>query len=166
MTDLKKLYSGLTDAERAGLVFSYQSKNDDLEVARIQSTMPEQTFVGLPMAFRRCFGGLRDAAMFYALEYWRLVAHCQALAAGAVAILHASNDIEQGQHIIDQFKTMESRLLSLDAALDEFCRERGLDAGALRTMAGDRFYQCTHDDLVPDEDFQNALRGFFNNLLT
>lgn len=165
MTDLKKLYSGLTDAERAGLVFSYQSKNDDLEVARIQSTMPEQTFVGLPMAFRRCFGGLRDAAMFYALEYWRLVAHCQALAAGAVAILHASNDIEQGQHIIDQFKTMESRLLSLDAALDEFCRERGLDAGAMRHLAGHQFYQCAHSDLVPDAEYQVEQKEFFENLI-
>ena len=36
---MTKLYAGLTDTERAVLAFNYRAKHNDLETARIQSTM-------------------------------------------------------------------------------------------------------------------------------
>ena len=85
---LTKLYAGLTDTERAVIAFTYRAGHNDLEVARIESAMTEQTFIGLPYGYRRMTGNLQSLALLYCIEHWRRVALCFTMLAGTMALIH------------------------------------------------------------------------------
>ena len=88
---LIKLYAGLNDKERAVLAFTYRAGHNDLEVARIESAMAEQSFIGLPYGYRRMTSKLQGLALLYGVEHWRRVALCLTMQAGIMALIHVED---------------------------------------------------------------------------
>ena len=162
---ITKLYTGLTDKERAALAFTYRAQHNAIEQGRIEAVMPMQYFTGLPLEYRSWTYNLQSLAMLYAIEYWRHVARAQATMGGASATLHQTDDPAQWQPMIKHFEEAEVKLLSLEAAFDDVCVEHGLDTGAMRYMAGNQFYQVAHPDLIPDAEFMAEIRETFVSLL-
>lgn len=165
MTDsLIKLYAGLTDTERGKMAYAYLLQGNDLERKRIESTMPEQPFVGLPMAYRRMHVDLTNLTLNYAVAYWQQVALCQAFMSGLMTRLH-DDDPEAYKPLLTRFKAAEAVLLAIEQAFDSVCAEHGLDRDLMRGMAGKRFYECASSDLEPDDAYLVGYREIFASTL-
>lgn len=165
MTDpLIKLYEGLTDQERGKMAYTYLAQGNELEQKRIASVMPEQHFVGLPDGYRRMFINLNNLTMMYSIAYWQQVAQCLAMAAGTMEKLH-DNDPEAYKPMVKRFDADEAALLAIEQAFDDVCLEHGLDAGVMRFMAGNQFYQATMPDLKPDDVCLAGYREIFASTL-
>lgn len=165
MTDpLIKLYAGLTDTERGKIAYAYLLQGNDLERKRIESTMPEQYFVGLPMAYRRMHVDLTNLTLIYAVAYWQQVALCQAYMSGVMALLK-DDDPEAYQPLVTCLKAAEAVLLAIEQAFDSVCAEHGLDRDLMRGMAGKRFYECASSDLQPDDASMVGYREIFASAL-
>jgi hypothetical protein len=151
MTDpLIKLYAGLTDQERGKMAYTYLIQGNDLEMQRIVSAMPNQNFIGLPDGYRRMVVDLSNLTMIYAIAYWQQVARCVTMMAGTMGQLQ-DEDPEAYKPMIECFKAEEAALMSIEQAFDDVCLEHGLDAGAMRTMAGKQFYTIATPDLKTDD---------------
>ena len=163
-----KVYSNLTDRERAVLYFEYLMRGDDgdLERKRISGTMPMQNFTGLPFDFRKHSYNLNGLAMTYAISYWQHVALAQAMMGGAASTLRQSDDPAEWKPMIRHFEAAEARLLSLELAFDDVCAANGLDPDTMRALVGDRFYQLATPDLKPVAGYQAGVREIFAGMLT
>ena len=167
MTDpLIKLYAGLTDRERAVMSFRYltQGDNGDLERKRIESVMPEQYFVGLPLEFRRTEYNLQGLAQLYAVTYWKQVSLCQAFLAGTMALIHDDDEVEY-KPMMQRFEAAEAALMAIEQAFDDVCLEHGLDKDVMRFMAGTQFYNLAMPDLKPDDVCLKGYREIFASTL-
>lgn len=160
---ITKMYAGLTNKERAALAFDYLMRADDVECKRIEAAMPEQYCIGAPLEYRRMLLGLTQISALYALEYWRNVAGANICLAGYLSLGHKVlpetghlTDTELLQHadyqrwraIFKMFEQHEVMLLSIEAAIDELCAERGINPAAIRKLAGERHY--TFIGIPPD----------------
>ncbi len=161
---ITKLYIGLTDKERAALAFNYAMQHNEVELCRIRSAMPMQHFTGLPSEYRQGLYNLQNLAMLYAIEYWRLVAHIQTEAAGAMVKLQ-SNDPDEWRPIVQQHKKREAELSSLEMAFENICQEHGLDLCTMRFMAGRQYYQVANPDLAQDADYLAGMREIFAGVM-
>lgn len=165
MTDqLIKLYAGLTDAERGKMAYAYLLHGNDLERKRIESTLPEQYFIGLPWGYRRVQTDLTHLTLLYAVAYWRQVSQCQAFMASAMALLH-DDDPEAHLPMVERLKAAEAVLLAIDHAFDDVCSEHGLDRDLMRGMAGKRFYTVATPDLQPDDACLSGYREVFSSMM-
>jgi hypothetical protein len=165
MTDpLIKLYAGLTDTERGKMAYAYLLQGNELELMRIESTMPEQYFVGLPMAYRRMHVDLTNLTLIYAVADWQQGALCQALMSAVMALLQ-DDDPEAYKPLAMRFKAAEAVLLAIEQAFDSVCAEHGLNCDLMRGMAGKRFYECASSDLQPDDDSMVGYREIFASAL-
>ena len=167
MTDpLIKLYAGLTDRERAVMSFRYltQGDNGDLERKRIESVMPEQYFVGLPLEFRRTEYNLHGLAHLYAIVYWKQVARCLGLMAGVHAMF-SDPDPKAYLPIKKRFEAAEAALLAIEQAFDDTCLEHGLDKDVMRFMAGTRFYTVSVPGMKPDDVCLKGYREIFASIM-
>ena len=160
---LTKLYAGLTDKEKAVIAFTYRAQRNDLETARIESAMAEQSFIGLPYGYRRMTGNLQDLALVYATEYWRHVALCQAMMAGTMALIR-DDDPEAYKPVAQRFKAAESALLAIEQAFDDVCLEHGLDQATMRTISGERFYEIAND-VKPNDVCLAGYRDIFAKVM-
>lgn len=161
---ITKMYQGLTDTERGKLAYHYLIERNDLERARIESTMTEQHFIGLPASYRRTLMDLVGLSMFYAVVYWNQVAICQAHLAATAALLRQEDDAA----CIASFKNFESAegaLLAIEHAFDEVCEEHGLNLTSMRFVAGNGFYQVATPNLECDQGHKQAMRELFANEL-
>ncbi len=162
---ITKLYTALTDKERATLAFTYRTQHNAIEQGRIEAAMPMQNFVGLPLEYRSWAYNLQNLSLLYAIEYWRQVSLAQAMMGGVTATLHQTDDPSEWKPMISHFEAAEARLLSLELAFDAVCMEHGLDSDTMRGMAGNQFYQVVHHDLTPDADFMAGVRASFSELM-
>ena len=161
MTDpLIKLYAGLTDTERGKMAYAYLLRGNDLEHKRIESTMPEQHFIGLPTAYRRMHVALTNLMMSYAVAYWQQVAQCQVFMSAIMALMHDA-DPEAYKPLMERFKAAEAALLGIERAFDEVCAEHGLECTLMRGMAGKRFYTVATSDLEPNAECLTGYREIF-----
>ena len=161
---LTKLYAGLTDEERAVLAFTYRAGHNDLEVARIESAMIDQTFSGAPYEYRRMTAGMYDMALLYAVEYWKQVALCLTMQAGTMALIH-DPDPEAYLPLRKAFETAEGVLLAVEQAFADVCLEHRLDIAAMQFVSGKRFYEIATPDLKPDDACVAGYREVFEGAL-
>lgn len=162
---ITKLYTDLTDAERAALSFNYMMQNNVTERRRIESAMPMQNFTNFPLEYRRAFDGIAMVAALYAVEYWRDVSMANMFLADVCAI--SPRTIQSAGHLadeeilqnaeylnwratVDSLEGCEIALASLEAAIDKLCAERGICPVAIRKMAGDRTYKQMQPDIKPN----------------
>ena len=159
---LTKLYAGLTDKERGKLAFTYRTQHNDLETARIESAMSQQYFTGLPLEYRRMTASLQNLALMYSVAYWQQVALCLCYFSGVQALIH-DDDPEACKPMMERLKSAEESLMALEQAFEDVCLEHGLDAGAMRYMAGRQFYTIATPDLEPDDTCLAGYREIFED---
>lgn len=161
---ISKIYAGLTDKERAVLAFTYTMKHDEVELARIASSMQKQHFTGLPMEYRGMIYKQMKMAMMYAIVYWQTVARIQTSCAGALVKLQ-TDDTDAWQLMFEQLVKHEAELLSIEIAFDETCADHGLDPKTMRYMAGNQFYKVSALSLPPDGAYLEDMREMFAGMM-
>ena len=135
---LERLYQGLTPKETATLVFTHLSRGNAAEADRIRDLVPMKVYRLPDPEHVDHFERLRRATLYYAMECWRYQARCYA----ATAVMfnayhsHAAEDEERGQVCFEAWQVWETRLLSLDCALEAVCAKHGVDVADVRRMIG------------------------------
>jgi len=180
---ITKLYAGLTDKERAALTFDYLMQGNELECNRIQASMPEQYYIGLPLEYRRSLDSLTMIASLYAIEYWRSVALAYMFRVGHRAVFSylmekyttnsqrvQSPEWQESENLLKLFQRYEVMVLSIEKAVDELCADHGINQAAIRKMAGERNYEVIgtppdQPDLEPDASIVADLRRGWEGLL-
>ncbi len=135
---LERLYEGLTPKETATLVYTHLSRGNVAEADRIRDLVPMKVYRLPDPDHTDHFERLRRATLYYGMERWRYQAHCYA-ASGVMLHGYSSSeqeDQERGQECFEAWQVWETRLLSLDAALEAVCGKHGVDIADVRRMAG------------------------------
>jgi hypothetical protein len=135
---LERLYEGLAPRETATLVFSHLSRGNVAEADRIRDLVPIKCYRMPDAEHTDWFERLRRFTLYYAMERWRYQAHCFAASGIVVHFYQSENeqDQERSQQCFDAWQVWETRLLSLDAALEAVCALHGVDIADVRRMAG------------------------------
>ncbi len=135
---LERLYEGLSPKETATLVFSHLSRGNVAEADRIRDLVPMKVYRLPDPEHVDHFERLRRATLYFAMEHWRYHARCLAASGFVVQCYRSQNpEIEERvQACFDAWTLWETRLLSLDAALDAICNKHGVDVADVRRMAG------------------------------
>jgi hypothetical protein len=135
---LERLYAELSPKETAVLVFSHLSQGNVAEVDRIRDLVPLKVYRLPDPDHTDHFERLRRATLYYAMERWRYQAHCFAASGIVVHFYQSENeqDQERSQQCFEAWQVWETRLLSLDAALEAVCALHCVDIADLRRMAG------------------------------
>ena len=134
----ERLYEGLTAKETATLVYSHLSRGNGAEADRIRDLVPMKVYRLPDPEHVDHFERLRRATLYYAMERWRYQAHCFA-ASGAMnhyCDSDSAENQERGQLCFEAWQTWETRLVSLDAALEAVCAKHGVDIADMQRMAG------------------------------
>lgn len=134
MQNLTKIYSNLTDKEKASLAFSYVTQGDIAEHARIVSTVPKQSFTGLALEFRHWTENIEVLALLWAVEHWRTYS-ILLTARGGIA---TARDLctPEFQQLIEHEADLSRRLIALDRVLADLCEEHRIDEASIRRFAG------------------------------
>jgi hypothetical protein len=135
---LERLYEGLTPKETATLVYSHLSRGNVAEADRIRDLVPMKVYRLPDPEHVDHFERLRRATLHYGMQRWRYQAHCFAASGIMLDCYHSceEEDEERGQECFDAWQIWETRLLSLDAALEAVCTKHGVDIADVRRMAG------------------------------
>ena len=135
---IERLYAGLTAKETAVLVYSHLSRGNVAEADRIRDLVPMKTYRLPDPDHTDHFERLRRATLYYAMERWRYQAHCFAACGVMLHGYHSreQEDQERGQECFEAWQIWETRLLSIDAALEAVCSNHGVDIADVRRMAG------------------------------
>lgn len=135
---LERLYEGLSPKETATLVYSHLSRGNVAEADRIRDLVPMKVFRLIDPEHTDHFERLRRATLYFAMERWRYQAHCSAASGIVVHFYKSENeqDQERSQQCFAAWRVWETRLLSLDAALEAVCAKHGVDIADVRRMAG------------------------------
>jgi hypothetical protein len=135
---IERLYTELSAKETAVLVYTNLSRGNVTEADRIRDLVPMKTYRLPDPNHTDHFERLRRATLYYAMERWRYQAHCFA-ASGIVIHFYQSEDEQDQEHsqqCFEAWRLWETRLLSLDAALEAVCSKHGVDIADVRRMAG------------------------------
>jgi hypothetical protein len=135
---IERLYAGLTAKETATLVFSHLSRGNVAEADRIRDLIPWKVYRLIDPEHTDHFERLRRATLYYAMERWRYQAHCYAASGVLLHCYHSRDeeDEERGQECFEAWQIWETRLLSIDAAVEAVCNKHGVDVEDVRRMAG------------------------------
>ena len=135
---LERLYGKMTARETATLVFSHLSRGNTAEADRIRDLVPLKVYRLPDPEHTDHFERLRRVTLLYGMDRWCYEAHCFAATGFLVHYYYSqrSEDDERAQACLDGWQLWETRLLSLDAALEAACRNHGVDAADVRRMAG------------------------------
>lgn len=133
---LERLYQELSPKETATLAFSHLARGNRAEADRIRDLVPMKVFRLIDPEHVDHFERLRRATLYYGMERWRYEAHCYA-ASGFVIHCYRSQDTEVEEQVLTCFEAWqvwETRLASLDAALESVCSKHGMDVADVRRM--------------------------------
>jgi hypothetical protein len=101
------------------------------------------------------------------MERWRYEARCHAAIAVVIHFYQSEDeqDQERSQQCFEAWQVWETRLLSLDAALEAVCSKHGVDVTDVRRMAGiDGPYQVLGLGEM-DPELVAEMTKTFNNVL-
>jgi len=159
-----KLYSTLTNAERAALVFSNACRRDGAEIDRIVSSIPIKRYEMPDIEYTLREEGINFMSMFYGILYWRL--YCGVVAGIGVIYYDESDERcteEAKEEAFRIVKEKEGAMLGLDGAMLALCAELHLNPDDVRLFTGAKPV-VTVFNKEPDEQYQafayDALRMF------
>jgi hypothetical protein len=162
---IERLYTELSAKETAVLVYTHLSRGNVAEADRIRDLVPMKTYRLPDPDHTDHFERLRRATLYYAMERWRYQAHCFA-ASGIVVHFYQSEDEqdqERSQQCFEAWQVWETRLLSLDVALEAVCTKHGVDIADVRRMAGvEGPYQVLGLGIVDPELVAEMTQSFDN----
>ena len=150
---IAKMYDKLTTKQQAALAFNHLMTGNQIETERVISAVPTKSYRCKDLDFQDQFESYRVMALLWAVEYWQLYA--QQLEALVRLNLHTRRkDWIKADQAHEQLEHIGSCLSAIDRALQSVCEAQGLDAGAVKLMAGCRPSMA----FAPDLAYQSEVR--------
>lgn len=162
---ITKLYNGLTNKERAALFFQYATFGNEIETARVLSSVPRQTYSMTDLEFIMWSDGFNLLANMFAQEHW-IARHGLVAAVLRLKIASAKNDAwEEEDAAIEELHNWSRMLLSLDAALLAVADKHGLDVNCVYNRASTKPYKPTKNDMTADVEIVEIWTDTFNVIM-
>ena len=150
---IAKMYDKLTTKQQAALAFNHLMTGNQIETERVISAVQTKSYRCKDLDFQDQFESYRVMALLWAVEYWQLYA--QQLEALVRLNLHTRRkDWIKADQAHEQLEHIGSYLSAIDRALQSVCEAQGLDAGAVKLMAGCRPSMA----FAPDLAYQSEVR--------
>lgn len=150
---IAKMYDKLTTKQQAALAFNHLMTGNQIETERVISAVQTKSYRCKDLDFQDQFESYRVMALLWAVEYWQLYA--QQLEALVRLNLHTRRkDWIKADQAHEQLEHIGSCLSAIDRALQSVCEAQGLDAGAVKLMAGCRPSMA----FAPDLAYQSEVR--------
>jgi hypothetical protein len=123
----------------ATLVFYHLSAGNVVEADRISDLVPMKVYRLPDPEHTDHFERLRRLTLYFGLEHWRYQSCCHAAEGAMIHFYHAVNISEADDDIagecLEAWQMWESRLLSLDAAIETVCSKHNVDVATVRHQA-------------------------------
>lgn len=163
MTDtITKLYSGMTNKERAALAFRYLTDVNELELERVSGAVPFKTYRCRDLEYQDRLDGLFNMAALYSIEYWRIYSRSlEALVASHVM----ANDSVKEQQMLEVQGIWQSRLMALNCAMLAVCTEHGIEPDSVRQLAEVETFVPMSGSVKPDTNYRMDMQENFGRLL-
>ena len=146
---IAKMYDKLTTTQQAALAFNHLITGNQIETERVISAVQIKSYRCKDLDFQDQFESYRVMALLWALEYWQLYA--QQLEALVRLNLHTRRkDWIKADQAHEQLEHIGSYLSAIDRALQSVCEAQGVDARAVRLMAGYR----PSMEFAPDQAYE------------
>ena len=134
---IAKMYDKLTTKQQAALAFNHLMTGNQIETERVISAVQMKSYRCKDLDFQDQFESYRVMALLWSVEYWQLYA--QQLEALVRLNLHTRRkDWIKADQAHEQLEHIGSCLSAIDRALQSVCKAQGIDADAVRVMAGSR----------------------------
>jgi len=151
---ITKMYDHLTNKERAMLAFRYMTEMNEVELDRIEATVPRHTYQCLDLDYQSWLGLLFHFASAWAIDYWQTYVKKVAATAVALDLSRRGGELEQVEASFEKLGEWEAQLVALDRALEAVCAEHGFDADSVRRWAGVGTFAPPHGNTEPDARLQ------------
>ena len=162
---ITKGYEAITNKQRAVLYFKYVTDENELEAARLLSSVPRQTYTMTDLEFIKWEDGLSRMASVFAQEHW-IARHGLMLAVLRMKIASAKKEAwEEWDATIEDAQYWSKLLLSLDAALLAAADKHGLDVQCVYHRARTKPYKPTRDGIIADAEIVEVWTETFNVIL-
>ncbi len=144
---IAKMYDKLTTKQQAALAFNHLISGNQIETERVIDAVPMQNYRCKDLEFQDQFESYKTMALLWSLEYWQLYAQqMEALVQLNVHTRH--RDWIKADQAHEQLVHIGSCLSAIDRALQGVCEAQGLDAEAIREMAGCKTNRAT----IPNDE--------------
>ena len=169
-------YKGLNADQLAALAFHYLADENELEFKRVASAVPSQDYhYRCPdETYQAKLDGLTRLAAHWSTEYWRLRCRKSEILGAALVALRRIGDKkgddliaaeERADDLLYAHEQAEIALLSLDAALDAVCQDKGVDPSDMRKRTGAMPFISKRQHIAPDAELRAAMETAFFKLL-
>lgn len=162
---ITKGYESISNKQRAVLYFKYVTDENELEAARLLSSVPIQRYTMSDLEFIKWEDGLSRMASVFAQEHW-IARHW--LMASVLRMKIAVTKKESLQKIESTFEEAEywqKLLFSLDAALAAVAMQHGFDVLSVYVRARTMPYKTNEVSMAADAEIQAIWTDTFNVIL-
>lgn len=150
---IAKMYDKLTPKQQAALAFNHLLTGNEAETDKVVDAVRYKNYSCKDSDFEEPFDSYRTMVLVWTIEYWQLYA--QQLEALVRLNLHTRRkDWIRADQTHEQLERLGSCLSAIDCALRSVCDAQGIDADAVRVMAGCRAFVPT----APDAEHEAGAR--------
>ncbi len=158
---ITKMYDKLTPKQQAALAFNHLLTGNEAETDKVVGAVRYKNYNCKDAEFEEPFDSYRTMALVWTIEYWQL--YGQQLEALVRLNLHTRRkDWIRADLAHEQLEHLGSCLSAIDRALRKVCEVQGIDANAVRAMAGCRPASATTPDLAYESDLREQLEGIIS----
>jgi hypothetical protein len=153
---IAKMYDKLTTKQQAALAFNHLMSGNQDETEKVTSAVPMRAYRCKDLDFQDRFESYKTMALLWSLEYWQLYAQrLEALV--RLNLYMRRRDWIKADQAHEQLEHLGACLSAIDRALQSVCEAQGLDAGAVRLMAGCRPSMAFAPDLAYESEVREQL---------
>ena len=155
---IAKLYDKLTPKQQAALAFNHLLTGNEAETDKVVDAVRYKNYSCKDLDFEEPFDSYRTMALLWSIEYWQLYAQ-QLEALVRLNLNTRRKDWIRADQAHEQLERLGSYLSAIDRALRSVCEVQGIDANAVRVMAGCRAVSATAPDLAYESEVREQLEG-------
>jgi hypothetical protein len=158
---IAKMYDKLTTKQQAALAFNHLLSGSENETEKVISAVPMRAYRCKDLDFQEQFESYKMMALLWSIEYWQLYAQ-QLEALVRLNLYTRRRDWIKADQAHEQLEHLGACLSAVDRALQGVCEAQGLDAGAVRLMAGCR----SAANMPPDDEYEASMQHILEQLTT
>jgi hypothetical protein len=155
---ITKMYDKLTPKQQAALAFNHLLTGNEAETDKVVGAVRYKNYSCKDADFEEPFDSYRAMVLVWTIEYWQLYAQ-QLEALVRLNSYTRRKDWPRADQAHEQLEHLASCLSAIDRALRSVCEVQGIDANAVRVMAGCRSVSATAPDLAYESEVRGQLEG-------
>lgn len=153
---ITKMYDKLTPKQQAALAFNHLLTGNEAETDKVVGAVRYKNYNCKDADFEEPFDSYRTMVLVWTIEYWQIYA--QKLEALVRLNSHTRRkEWLKADHAHEQLDQLDSYLSAIDRSLQAVCEIQGINADAVRAMAGCRSFVPAAPDAEHEAEVRERL---------